>query len=308
MDMEAVRNLILQNVQEIYQEDDSPEAMAKLGIDTCLGKATFLNATTLAVESQNEESALPPVTIMMNAKQGVVVCTGAKPKRPTSHMIQGIENVEYLTYEEVFDLKTLPNKMTVVGGGPIGCELSQAFARLGSQVTLVAQTLVPREEPEASETLESVFAKEGITRIKASLTSVKPSGKKGGGHEGICTHHDGTTETISGDALLVAVGRAPNVQDFGLREIGVTFNDKGGIQVNDKLQTNVKNVYAAGDCTGDLQFTHYAGYQGAIAARNILLPLKDQGVIENVPSATFTSPEVWLPVLWYFVLFIILGM
>jgi pyruvate/2-oxoglutarate dehydrogenase complex dihydrolipoamide dehydrogenase (E3) component len=93
-----------------------------------------------------------------------------------------------------------------------------------------------------------------------------------------------------------------------LREIGVTFNDKGGIQVNDKLQTNVKNVYAAGDCTGDLQFTHYAGYQGAIAARNILLPLKDQGVIENVPSATFTSPEVWLPVLWYFVLFIILGM
>lgn len=119
--------------------------------------------------------------------------------------------------------------------------------------SFVLYRLLPREEPEASELLESVFTNEGITRIKASLTSVKPSGNKGGGHEGICTHHDGTTETISGDVLLVAVGRAPNVKDFGLHEVGVTFNDKGGIQVNDKLQTDTKRVYAAGDCTGDLQ-------------------------------------------------------
>lgn len=182
-------------------------------------------------------------------------------------------------------------------------------------------SLLPREEPEARTTLEQVFESEGIIRPKGSLTSVKPVGKEG--HEGIVTKHDGSTVSIAGDVLLVAVGRIPNVKGFGLHEIGVTFNDKGGIMVNDKLQTNVKNVYAAGDCTGDLQLyvssfvfllageycsglellhshffvsyfisTHYAGYQGAIAARNILLPLKDQGVIENVPSATFTSPEV----------------
>jgi len=110
---------------------------------------------------------------------------------------------------------------------------------------------LPREEPEASETLEEVFASEGIIRVKGSLTSVKSAGK--GGHEGVCTHHDGTTENVSGDVLLVAVGRTPNVKGFGLHEIGVAFNDKGGIMVNDKLQTDAKNVYAAGDCTGDQQ-------------------------------------------------------
>lgn len=102
-------------MQNIYQEDDSPEAMSQLGIDTLIGKATFVDATTLSVESQNASS--PPLTI--EAKQGVVVCTGAKPKRPTSDTIQGIEHVNYLTYEEVFDLDVLPDKMTVVGGGPV---------------------------------------------------------------------------------------------------------------------------------------------------------------------------------------------
>lgn len=158
--------------------------------------------------------------------------------------------------------------------------------------TTLPYRLLPREEPEASEALEQVFQKEGIIRKLASVTSVKPSGSKGG-HEATVTSSNGsTTETIKGDTLLVAVGRIPNVKGFGLDEIGVELNEKGGIAVNEKLQTKVKNVYAAGDCTGDLQFTHYAGWQGAIAARNILLPLKDQGVIENVPSATFTSPEV----------------
>lgn len=113
--------------------------------------------------------------------------------------------------------------------------------------------LLPREEPEASTTLETVFEKEGITRIKGTLTSVKPAGKKGRGHEGTCTLHDGTCQTVSGDTLLLAIGREPNVKGFGLHEIGVTFNDKGGIMVNDKLETDVKNVYAAGDCTGDQQ-------------------------------------------------------
>lgn len=113
VDMTAVRNRIRDNMERIYKEDDSPEAMAKLGIDTIAGKATFVDPVTLSVETCDSAD------LKVKAKQGVVVCTGAKPKRPTSDDIEGIETVKYLTYEEIFDLDVLPKKMTVVGGGPV---------------------------------------------------------------------------------------------------------------------------------------------------------------------------------------------
>jgi len=113
VDMKAVRERVRNNMQRIYKEDDSPEAMAKLGIDTLLGKATFTSPLTLSVKSFNDCS------MTVEANEGVVVCTGAKPKRPTSDDIEGIESVDYLTYEEVFDLDVLPKKMTIVGGGPV---------------------------------------------------------------------------------------------------------------------------------------------------------------------------------------------
>ena len=122
---------------------------------------------------------------------------------------------------------------------------------IGARVLIVIYRLLPLGEPEASEMLEDVFTSEGVIRVKGMFTSVKPAGK--GGHEGICTLRDGSTTTVTGDVLLVAIGRSPNVKGFGLHEIGVTFNDKGGIKTNEKLQTGVKNVYAAGDCTGDRQ-------------------------------------------------------
>lgn len=243
VDVRAIRNRVRANVERIYQQDDSPQAMAKLGIDTIVGKATFTSPSTLSVVSEKE-------SITVEAKEGVVVCTGAKPKRPTE-FIEGLQDVNYVTYEEIFDLDVLPKTMTVVGGGPIGCELAQAFARLGSQVTQIASVLLPNEEPEVREALEEVFAKEGVIRVKGKLTSINAVGKEG--HQGTCTLKDGSTIAISGDILLVAAGRSPNVKGFGLEEIGVAFNAKGGIDTNEKLQTNIKRVYAAGDCTGDKQ-------------------------------------------------------
>ena len=160
-------------------------------------------------------------------------------------------------------------------------------------MTIVAPTLLPREEPEVSTILQTVFEEEGIRVVtKDRLASVSKN------DDGSHTAWTVGGMAIAGDLLLVSIGRSPNTQGLGLEKMGIKVrtngngNGNGGIVVNDKLETTCKGIYAAGDCTGDKQFTHYAGYQGAIAARNILLPLSDPGVLSDVPSCTFTSPEV----------------
>ena len=186
--------------------------------------------------------------------------------------------------------------MTVVGGGPIGCELSQALSRLGAEVTLVASRILPNNEPEAGKLLLRVFENEGITVIPSRVDNVGPylSTQNNGNnssrsHSAVCSNG----VIVTGELLLVAAGRRPVVRGIGLEEIGIKLNDADGINVDDTLMTNIRDVYAAGDCTGDSQFTHYAGYQGAIAARNILLPFTDPGVLgAGVISTTFTDPEV----------------
>jgi len=220
------------------------------------------------------------------ANEGVIVATGAGPSRPK---LPGIEDVEFITYEEVFSLVELPARLTVVGGGPIGCELSQAFSWLGSQVTLVAPRLLPNDEPEAGAVMATVLEKDGVKLVTGRAASVSAAGA---GHALRVTTAGGDME-VGGDTLLVATGRAPVVEGMDLDKVAVELTPAGGIQVDAKLRTSCGGVYAAGDCTGDQQFTHYAGFQGAIAARNILLPLSDPGVkTAEVPGCTFTSPEV----------------
>jgi pyruvate/2-oxoglutarate dehydrogenase complex dihydrolipoamide dehydrogenase (E3) component len=154
-----------------------------------------------------------------------------------------------------------------------------------------SSSLLAREEPEVQEILEEVFAAEGIQRCQGKAIKVE---KEGDGHKITYQKKDGSTATESGDMLLVAVGRKPNTAGFGLEKVGVELKENGGIQTNANMQTSVKCIYAAGDCTAEQQFTHYAGFQGGIASRNIVLPFTDKGVKEPqlVPSATYTSPEV----------------
>jgi pyruvate/2-oxoglutarate dehydrogenase complex dihydrolipoamide dehydrogenase (E3) component len=152
--------------------------------------------------------------------------------------------------------------------------------------------LLEREEPEVSETLEHVFESEGIQRCKGKVINVEAEGN---GHKFTYQAADGTTKSGSGDLLLVAVGRKPNTAGFGLETIGVNLKQSnGGIETNRNMQTSVKTIYAAGDCTAEQQFTHYAGFQGGIAARNIVLPFTDKGIKSpsQIPAATYTSPEV----------------
>ena len=261
----------------IYEKDDAPEVMKAQGVETIEGTATFITPTTLSV-------ALPDgSTTTLEAAAGVLVATGAGPKIPS---IEGLSSVPYLTYEQIFDLKAVPPSLTVVGGGPIGCELAQAFARLGSRVTICASRLLPTLDPEAGEALAAALRDEGVTIVEGRATSV--SSGASGGHVLQCGG-----QSVSGSTLLVAAGRQAFTSGLGLETIGVEIEKAtGGIMVDDQLRTSVSGVYAAGDCTGDVQFTHYAGFQGASAAANALLPIILKGVEKRVPGCTFTSPEV----------------
>ena len=279
VDLKAVKRRIDNNIRHIYDEDDSPEALKKLGVDVIQGVAKFDDAKKLKVfaSSSSEEDF-----IEVSANDGILIATGAKPRLPT---ISGIQDVNFITYEQAFSLDTCPSKMTVIGCGPIACELAQAYSRLGADVTVIAPICLPGEEPETNDIVQSVFVAEGINYVKGYVTEVE---KNGEGHSVSCSGG----ETIKGDLLLVATGRVPTVNGMDIEKIGVELDDGGGIKVDSTLQTSVKGLYAAGDCTGDRQFTHYAGYQGAVGARNILLPLTDPGVITNVPSTTFFDPEI----------------
>jgi len=280
VDMSAVKKRIMDNIDRIYKEDDSPEALKELGVDVITGAANFVDPKTIKLSDCGD---------VICANDGVLIATGASPKAPE---ITGLDEVEYITYEEVFGLDEIPSSMTVVGGGPIGCELAQAYSRLGAKVTIVASSLLPREEPEVGQVLQRVFESEGITVTNSPLDAVSSSGSSSSttNKAHVATCKDG--QEISGDLLLVAIGRKPVVTGMGLEDLGVELNKAGGIDTDAKLQTSVKGLYAAGDCTGDRQFTHYAGYQGAVGARNILLPLTDPGVIQEVPATTFTDPEI----------------
>lgn len=230
VDMKAVKKRVDDSIQHIYDEDDSPEALKKLGVDVISGVAKFTDSKTLSV-CMNDDGYVVEIC----AKDGILLATGAKPKHPS---ITGIQDVEYITYEEAFSLDEVPDKMTVIGAGPIGCELAQAYSRLGATVTVVASNILPREEPEVGEMMQRVFESEGIAITNSRVENVDGSGGKA--HTVTC--NDG--QTISGDLLLVAIGREPNVKGTGLESLGVKLNERGRIETDSKLQTSVKGLYA----------------------------------------------------------------
>jgi pyruvate/2-oxoglutarate dehydrogenase complex dihydrolipoamide dehydrogenase (E3) component len=270
VDFEAVMARVHAVIAEVYAEE-SPEALRRKGIDVALGEAVFSDPRTLRVGNWD-----------LTARR-YLLATGARPVIPK---ITGLRDMPYLTYETVWELTELPEHLIVLGGGPIGCELAQAFRRLGSEVTLVeaAPRLLPQADAAAGEALAEVFQDEGITlRLGHPVTLVAPVAD--------AVHLIAGDVEVSGSALLVAVGRAPVTDGLGLEAAGVTA-DRGGIKVDANLRTANHRIYAAGDCLGGYQFTHYAGWQGVTAVRNAFLPLNVTGLRENVPWTVFTEPEV----------------
>jgi len=222
--------------------------------------------------------------------RAIVIAAGGRPLVP---LIPGIEDTDYLTSDTVWDLRELPKRLVVLGGGPIGCELAQCFARLGSQVTQVEMLprLLIREDPEIAQMVADHFKAEGIavlTGHKATAIRVE------NGEKVLVAERDGQVVRVAFDKLLVAVGRIANTQGYGLEELGIPVTKARTVETNEYLQTLYPNIYACGDVAGPYQFTHTASHQAWYAAVNALFGRfrRFRADYAIMPWATFTDPEV----------------
>ena len=271
IDFPAVMSRIRRVIEQLHAAE-SPARLRAEGIDVIEARAAFADSRTVMAGGRS-----------INAKR-FLIATGASPVIPA---VPGLTETTGLTYANFWQLESLPSRLVIVGGGLIGCELAQACQRLGSQVTLVeAQpNILPDDEPEVSDTIAGALQRDGVDlRRSAPLESARGNG------EGSVTITVAGGRSIHGDGLLIAAGRRPNVGGLGLESAGIDYGS-GGIVVDDCLRTGARNVYAAGDCVGGFQFTHYAGFQGAMAVRNMMWPGGSSGRPAGPPRATFTDPE-----------------
>jgi len=270
VDLGRVNAHIQDVIQRVYQFE-SPDVLAHEGVELVTGEAHFLDEHTVQAGGRS-----------LRGKR-FLVCTGSRAAVPP---IPGLAEVGFLTYDDIFHLTTLPEHLLILGAGPIGMEMGQAFRRLGSQVTMFQRSrrLLSMADPECSEALAGVLRDEGV---RFHLGAAVDRFEKLDGE--IVATVGG--ERVVGDALLVAAGRKANVEGLELERAGVAYGPRG-IPVDEYLRTNQHHIYACGDVLGEQQFTHYAGTQGYVAVRNALLPGKDVGVIERVPWTIFTDPEV----------------
>jgi len=219
-----------------------------------------------------------------------VIATGGSPRVPA---IPGLAEVNYMTNITLFNLETLPQRMIVVGGGPIGMEMAQSFALFGSQVTVLdlSPKVLPREDERAARMVAAEAAADGV-RFKLSITDLSFAQGEDDQIVASFTNSEGEPETLNCNTLLVATGRTPNVQGIGLEAAQVEFDERRGVHVNDLMQTSNPNIYSVGDCSSQWQFTHMAGTQAQMVIDNACFG-EDRKVSDLVvPRCTYTSPEV----------------
>ena len=268
----------IQRVIRTIEPHDSIERYTSLGVECHTGEAKIIS----------------PYEVSVNGKflttRNIVVGTGARPSIPP---IDGIDNVEYFTSDTIWDIREQPKNLLVLGGGPIGSELSQAFARLGSNVTQVERNkrLIPKEDPEVSQMVLESFQNDGINVLVGHTPKrfFKRDGK-----DFLECESNGNSVEVEFDTLLIALGRKANTTGFGLEELGVELTPQKTIKVDEYMKTNIPNIYACGDVAGPYQFTHIAAHQAWYCAVNSMLnPFYGFKVdYSTVPWSTFTDPEV----------------
>jgi len=253
---------------------DSARRFQELGIDVYFGAGRFVDSSTLEVNGTRLEF------------KRAVLATGG---RATAPPIPGLDAIEYLTNETVFSLTELPRRLGVIGAGPIGCELAQAFAQLGSEVFLVEAEhgILPREDRDAAKIVQAALTRDGVKLLCCGKNlQIKNDGVT---RITVQSHGKGYDEPI--DKLLVAVGRKPNVEGLNLEAVGVEY-DKKGVKVNDYLQSTNPRIYAAGDVCSQYQFTHVADFMARIVIQNALFKGRAKASRLTIPWCTYTSPEI----------------
>ena len=276
-DFAEVMERVQQGVAKV-EPHDSVERYRSLGVDVIQGEARILSPYEVAVNGRTLTT------------RNIVVATGARPFVPP---INGIDRIDYYTSDNLWAMRQLPGRLLVLGGGPIGCELAQCFARFGAEVTIVemAPMLMIREDPDVSALVTERLAEEGVEVLVGH--TAREFQQADGGHWLLAETDDGEVK-IEFDRLLVAVGRIANTSGFGLEELGVRLTERRTVETNEFLQTNFPNIYACGDVAGPYQFTHTAAHQAWYASVNALFGLLRRFRVDYsvIPFATFTDPEV----------------
>jgi pyruvate/2-oxoglutarate dehydrogenase complex dihydrolipoamide dehydrogenase (E3) component/uncharacterized membrane protein YdjX (TVP38/TMEM64 family) len=272
----------VQRVVETVEPHDSVERYTGLGVECLKGDARIVSPWEVEVRTGGEARRL--------STRSIIIAAGAQPFVPP---IPGLDQTRYLTSDNLWELRQLPARLAVLGGGPIGCELAQCFARLGSRVTQVEMLprILMREDPEISAMVMQRFRDEGVdVRVnhKASRVVVE------NGEKVLICEHDGKEARIVFDEILVAVGRIANTRGYGLEELGIGVTKARTVETNEFLQALYPNIYACGDVAGPFQFTHTASHQAWYAAVNALFGSirKFRADYSVIPWATFTDPEV----------------
>jgi pyruvate/2-oxoglutarate dehydrogenase complex dihydrolipoamide dehydrogenase (E3) component len=275
VDFREVANRI-QSVIDTIQEHDSEERFCKLGAKVEFGEPTFADEHSIRLNGKT-----------ISAKSWVL-STGSSPAVPP---IEGLREAGYITNKEIFYLDHLPKSLIVLGAGPIAIEMAQAFCRLGSKVTVVQRSnqILSKEDKDMADTVMEVLHSEGVTfYLNSSVLGVRDLG-----HEREVTIRNGANKKtqLRGEKILVAMGRQANFEGIGLEEMGIEASRKG-IKVDKRLRTTQKHIYAAGDVTGQYQFTHAAGYEGGVVFTNAIFHLPRKVDYTFLPWCTYTDPEL----------------
>lgn len=266
----------IRSVIGVIQQHDSVERFCRLGAKVEFGDPRFSDEHAISLAGQSISARI------------WVIATGSSPAVPA---IEGLERTPYLTNREIFYLDRLPASLIVLGAGPIAIEMAQAFGRLGSKVTVIQRSgqILSKEDPDLASLVQQELKREGV--VFELDTAVVRVGDLGREREVVVKNQAGETRTLKAEALLVALGRSPNVAGLGLDKLDIA-SDHQGIKVNSRLRTSHKHIYAAGDVIGGHQFTHVAGYEGGVVLRNAVFHLPQKVDYSRVPWCTYTQPEL----------------
>ena len=275
VDFRAVRSRI-QSVIDTIQQHDSPERFCSLGVRVEFGEPEFSDEHTVRIGGASFSA------------RSWLIATGSSPAIPP---IPGLADTPYLTNRELFYLDELPASLIILGAGPIAIEMAQAFARLGTRVTVIQRSsqILTREDKDMADVVQAALAADGVIfHLNATVSGIRREGSRCS----VVIHKtDFTSAELSADAVLVALGRKSNLDDLGLDRVGVRLAH-GGLALDNRLRTSQPHIYGAGDVTGEFQFTHAAGYEGGVAVTNAILRLPRKVSYALMPWCTYTDPEL----------------